>query len=149
MAASSHLGAGIGKPPWDSISVPEIQKINRALGDIRVELAGAPRTANHFLINGNPILVTPRPCLRRVFLRDSWRCGGNRLGTYRDQILLNSYPVARPDYCALYGCFTRNTALKMKVAAEPGPSCLRAYDSTIIATMLASSANPRAASKSR
>jgi hypothetical protein len=27
MAASSHLGAGIGKPPWDSISVPEIRQL--------------------------------------------------------------------------------------------------------------------------
>jgi putative ABC transport system substrate-binding protein len=40
MAASSHLGAGIGKPPWDSISVPEI----RQLAD---QLCKSPKRARH------------------------------------------------------------------------------------------------------
>jgi hypothetical protein len=88
----------------------EVQRINRDLADFQIELPGVPRTAHHLLLSGNPILLTPRPCLHRVFLRKSWQCGGRAYGwwqslpgEYRDQILLNGEPVTRPDYSALHG----------------------------------------------
>jgi len=86
----------------------EVQSINRNLAGFQIELPGVPRSAHHFFLNGNPILLTPRPCLHRVFLRRSWQCGGRAYGwwqalpgEYRDQILLNGEAVTRPDYCAL------------------------------------------------
>ena len=63
MAASSHLGAGICKPPWDSISVPEIRQLadqlcksfclhSRWLNALDVEQVGGNSDPAHLLLVG-------------------------------------------------------------------------------------------------
>lgn len=88
----------------------ELQEINTTLGGIKIDLPGVPRTARHLWINDNPILITPRPSIHRVFVRGSWECGGRCFawwqscpGKSRDNFRLNGESVARPDYCALHG----------------------------------------------
>jgi hypothetical protein len=88
----------------------ELEEVNAALADIEIDLPGVPRNARHFLLDNNPILITPRPFLYRVFVRGSWECGGRCFGWWqscpgkvRDSFRLNGEPVARPDYCTLHG----------------------------------------------
>jgi hypothetical protein len=88
----------------------ELEEINSELGRVDVELPGVPRSKWHLWVNDNPILMTPRPWVHRVFLRGSWQCGGRLFGwwqtlpgNFRDQLRLNGEPVSRPDYCALHG----------------------------------------------
>ena len=88
----------------------ELEEVNAALANIEIDLPGVPRTARHFLLDDNPILITPGPAIYRVFVRGSWKCGGRCFawwqscpGKFRDSLRLNGEPVARPDYCALHG----------------------------------------------
>jgi hypothetical protein len=87
----------------------ELEEMNAALANIEIDLPGIPRTERHFLLNENPILITPPPAMYRVFVRGSWQCGGRCYawwqscpGKIRDNFHLNGEAVARPDYCALH-----------------------------------------------
>ena len=87
----------------------ELEEVNAALANIEIDLPGVPRTARHFLVSDNPILITPPPAIYRIFVRGTWRCGGRCYawwqscpGKVRDLFRLNGEVVARPDYCALH-----------------------------------------------
>jgi hypothetical protein len=87
----------------------ELEEVNAALAKIKIDLPGVPRTARHFLVSDNPILITPPPAMYRIFVRGTWRCGGRCYawwqscpGNVRGCFHLNGEPVARPDYCALH-----------------------------------------------